>query len=458
MPVRDQDHDQEHHQHQEHGRDQRLDPGRDPAHDQRLDPGRDPTHDQRLDPGRLGRQFWRLWSSSTISAAGDGLRGTAIPLLAASATRDPRTVSLVAAAGFAPWPLLGLLGGAVADRFDRRTAMWLVDLARGALMTGFAVLVAVAGAPVAALVGLTFLLGTAETVFASASTALLPSLVRPAQLPAANSRLLTSTTIVGALLGPTLAGLLFAVATALPLALDAASFLAAAALVATLRRPPARTTTTGAGTGETALGRWSGLRAEIYQGLAWLWQQPLLRTLTATTAVLGGVSGTLVALLPLYARDVLGMGSTGYGVLFACYAAGSIVGALATSRLLRRRPPGPLLLTSVLAAVLVFAALGLSSSAVAAGAALVGLGVAVGLWTVTVNSLRQALVPNPLLGRVSSADRAAVLSLTTAGAILGGLAAHATGIPATMIGCAVVVTALVATVGRRLTTATAPAR
>ena len=67
--------------------------------------------------------FGRLWSAAVVSRFGDGMRSAALPLLATSLTRSPLLVSLVTVAGFAPWLVLGLLGGALADRVDQRRAM-----------------------------------------------------------------------------------------------------------------------------------------------------------------------------------------------------------------------------------------------------------------------------------------------------------------------------------------------
>ncbi len=86
----------------------------------------------------LGRPFWTLFSSATVSGLGDGLRYTMLPLLAVSLTRDPRLIALVAVATFLPVVMFGLLSGAVADRVERRRLLWRTDVARTAVATSFA--------------------------------------------------------------------------------------------------------------------------------------------------------------------------------------------------------------------------------------------------------------------------------------------------------------------------------
>ncbi|MFH8796301.1 MFS transporter [Streptomyces sp. NPDC017941] len=85
--------------------------------------------------------FGRLWSAAALSSFGDALRKAALPLLAASLTDDPLLIASVTACGYLPWLVLGLLGGAVADRVDQRRAMWMVDVVRGLLVAALVVLV-----------------------------------------------------------------------------------------------------------------------------------------------------------------------------------------------------------------------------------------------------------------------------------------------------------------------------
>jgi MFS family permease len=88
-----------------------------------------------------GTGFAKLWAAQGISVLGDGVYGTAPPLLAATLTREPLLVSLVSFAEWLPWLLFGLLSGALLDRWNRRRVMWTVDAARFAIVAGLAVAV-----------------------------------------------------------------------------------------------------------------------------------------------------------------------------------------------------------------------------------------------------------------------------------------------------------------------------
>src|SRR5439155_10298889 len=142
---------------------------------------------------------------------------------------------------------------------------------------------------------------------------------------------------------------------------------------------------------------------DIADGLRWLWRDAPMRTVTAILAVTNLVSGMQLAVLVLFALDVLGLGAADYGLLLAAAAAGSLLGSALAPALARRAGVWPTLLGAILVEGLALLALGLGSSRALAGAML-GLGGLVGVvWHVTAVSLRQAGVPDRLLGRVSSA-------------------------------------------------------
>ena len=375
---------------------------------------------------RLSASYWQFWIAATVSALGDGLRVTALPLLAASTTRNPAAISVVAAAGFLPWPVFGLLGGALSDRFTRRRLMWVVNGFRAVVVTGASVSLLSRGSlPIVSLAVLAFVLGSAETIHDNAAVGLLPELLPAGALATGNSRLFTSQLSGTQLIGPILGGLLFAVGSALPLALDASSFAISAALIALLpvtRSPASRPAR-------------HNLRHQIAEGLVWLWRDPTLRGMAIVSTVLGTISGALLAMLVVYAHQQLRISSAGYGLLLAAFAIGSITGAIAAPRIIKARPLAEILFFIVLLTAGIFAGLAATSQPVIAAVLLAMLGIAVSTWNVASVTTRQRIVPKHLLGRVSSAYRASALTFTTVGALISGVLTGLTSVTITFWAC-----------------------
>ncbi|MGW3246462.1 MFS transporter [Streptomyces sp. NPDC001070] len=378
--------------------------------------------------------FGRLWTAAAVSRFGDGLRGAALPLLAVGLTGSPLLVSLVTAAGFVPWILFGLLGGAVADRVDQRRAMWAVDALRGALMGAFALAVWLDQAGIGLLLVLAFTLTTLQTLFDNAATALLPVVVPSGALGRANARLMTGQTIAGTFLAAPLVPLLSGLAVALPFGVDALTYAAAAALVASLRLPaPER--------GARAAGR--TLRQDIAEGMRVLWRDRVLRALCAANTVVNIGIGALVATLVLQVTGWLHAGRTGYAVVLVAYGVGSVAGGAAAGRLSallggrgRSLAPGLALQAGCLVLVGTVRSLPVTAAALAVFGAL-GM-----VWNVNETTLMQQRTPEKLLGRVSAAMRTLGVAGTPLGALLGGAAAGTLGLntppllAAALLGCA----------------------
>ena len=125
----------------------------------------------------LGPEYRKLWAASAVSNLGDGITLVAGPLLAASLTRDPALVAGLTFAQRLPWLLFSLLSGALVDRLDRRHLMAAVDLFRTVVVKVLGAAVVLGWASLPLLYVAFFLLGTAETLFANASIAIMPAVV-----------------------------------------------------------------------------------------------------------------------------------------------------------------------------------------------------------------------------------------------------------------------------------------
>jgi len=381
--------------------------------------------------GKLGRPFWIVWSASAVSTLGDGLRYIAFPLLAAGLTTDPRAVALVFVAGYLPWPVFGLLGGAVVDRHDRHTVMWTTDTARAVAVGAFTAVLVTSATTVVSLAVLSFLLGAAETLFDNAASAIVPQIVAPGGLEQANSWLLGVQTLNSTLIGAPLGALLYGVARYLPTAADAVSFAVAAALVWSLPgryRPASSTSRTSLGT-------------DIGAGLRWLSRHRFLRTACLLLIIINGTLGAGEAVLVLYARSTLGLSNLGYTALFVTLAVGGILGTAIAPALGRRVDLRPVVVSAAVGQAAALLAVGVTTDLAIAAAAMAIVGASNAAWNVVTVSYRQAAVPTELLGRVTSSYRVIALSAMPLGAAAGGLIAHTWGLHAPYLAGGIVLTA-----------------
>jgi MFS family permease len=369
----------------------------------------------------LGANYRKLWLAHGVSNLGDGVTIAALPLLAATLTRDPAVFAGVTLAGRLPWLLFALIAGALTDRLDRRRIMGWVQAARFGLVMLLAVAAAGGWASIAMLYALAFALGICETLFDNASQTIMPSLVTREDLERANGRLYAVELVANQFAGPPLGALLFTLAVGLPFILDATTFAAAAVLILTIggtfrveREPAAR----------------SSIRSEIAEGLRWLWRNRLLRTLALMLGALNLTETATLAIFPLFALEILEVGEVGYGVLLVAFAVGSFIGTLVADRLIAGVGRGTLLLAVVVSLAAADAVTGISSSAIVVGLMLALIGFCSILWNIITVSLRQTIIPGQLLGRVNSVYRFLGWGAMPIGAVVGGVLAAAYGLRA----------------------------
>jgi MFS family permease len=239
-------------------------------------------------------------------------------------------------------------------------------------------------------------------------------------------------------LGPPLGSLLFAGAAALPFGLDAASFAASSAMVATLPRTgysrselsKTELSEDGRAAGRPASQARPRIRAQIAEGLRWLARHRLLRVVAVLLGVYNFANQMGQAVLVLLATQTLHVGTRGYGFLLAVTAVGSVAGGVLSPPLTRRLGRLPSLIIGGAIDAAVFVGLGLAPGPAVAAVMLAGQGFAVTMWNVVTVSLRQQVVPARLLGRVNSVYRMLGWGLMPLGALAGGFVAHAAGLRA----------------------------
>ncbi|MDQ3952155.1 MAG: MFS transporter [Actinomycetota bacterium] len=383
----------------------------------------------------LGLDFARIWGAAAVSNVGDGVRMTALPLLAAGVTRDPIAVSGILLAGHLPWLLFSLPAGAIVDRIDRRRLVTTVSTMRAVLMAMLCGLVFFGEAGLPALYAVAFLQGVGEVFSDNAVFALVPGVVPRQRLEDANGRLDGVMVVTNQFAGPALGGLLFAQSAGLPFLVDAGSFLLAASLVASMRRrPPA----------PRPQAEKRSIRADIWEGVRWLRARPSLRNLSYIAALTNVALNATFAIFVLFALEELGLSAAGFGLLLSIEAVGALAGSLLAGRI-RKQIGIPVALAAALG-VAGLANLAISTTSVVpfVAAMMVAVAFAGGVWNVVTNSLRQAVTPDRLLGRVQSAHRLLSWGAVPFGTLLGGVAGRAFGLRAPFAIAALMLCALAA--------------
>ncbi|GHC56501.1 MFS transporter [Neogemmobacter tilapiae] len=363
------------------------------------------------------RNYRLVFSASAITNLGDGVALVALPWLASLITRDPVMIALVATAGRLPWLLFSLPAGVITDRANRQKLVMRADALRCILMLGV-VAVAMAHVRSPALIWvlalLAFLLGAAEVIRDNVAQTLLPAIVAPAQLEKANGQMWSMEQVLNQFIGPPLAGLLIGASIALPFGLDAVTFALSVLLISQMILPAQAL--------RPHLAFWPALR----EAWDWLKTHPEILRLARMLALVNAAYACCLTILVLYAQEVLGLSSTGYGLMLTLAALGGVLGGLAAPRIAARLGTERTILFSAFTALLGYLIMALTAHPLAAALALGLEGFGAVLWNVVTVSYRQRVIPAELLGRGNAIYRffgtgAMALGTLAAGSIVAGL-------------------------------------
>ena len=401
------------------------------------------------------RDFRLLWTGMAVSLLGDGIFIVAVAWQAYAISDHPSALGYVGLATSAPQVALLLVGGAVSDRFSRRTVLFWADVVRAAAVAGLSALVAGGGARLYELCVAGAVIGTA-TAFASPSfDALVPQLVPGPELVQANAIEQFARPFALQLAGPALGGIAVAVlGPSGSFALDAASFAFSALCV---RRMVAVAGYWGASGASRAIGAsrasraigasrasravggsGASLRHEVAEGLryvrsqVWLWGTLLCATFTYLLFI-----GPTQVLLPYVVRNSLHQGASTYGEVLAAGGVGALIGAIFSGR--RPHPRRPMLWIYAwwTLATLAVAGYGLATSSWGLASAALVVNGAEAAGTVVWATLKQRRVANCMLGRVSSIDWCISTALLPLSYALTAPVAEALGARQTLVGVGV---------------------
>jgi len=345
------------------------------------------------------RSFLLLSGGQLTSTIGDYCYAVALPWLVLSSHGGPAALGTVLACYGVSRTVMIPLGGMLADKAGARVLMLAADFARCVIVAVLAFLAARQLTSVAVLGPTAALIGAGEGLFLPASFAIMPSLVDPAQLQAANA-ISTAAVQAGALAGPALAGVLVAAWGPAPaFAVDAATFAVSALSLAMIGRPAARTAAAADGgeaspdaapPGEPGGGVWQLLRRERVLKL-------VLVVVTTTNLAFGGA---FEVALPDLAHQHFG--AAGFGALLAAYSLGALAGTLAAARATGLRRPAVAASYPILAAAAAIALTPFLGGVVGASAAVLLFGAGSGFANIVFITALQKWTPSQLLGRIMS--------------------------------------------------------
>lgn len=362
----------------------------------------------------MSGDFWRFWVGQTISNLGSSFTLFALPLLIFKLTGSALNLGLMTTFEFLPYLLFGLILGAWADRLDRKRMMIVTDIARAVVIASIPLLAGLGLLEVWWVYAVGFVSSALKILFDAGEFAAIPSLVGTDDLVKANGHIQASYS-AGMFLGPLLAGALVAVAPVQTvILLDALSFIVSALALALVR------TSFNAETDEEKT--IATIREDVVAGLRYVLGHPVLRNISLMMAIVNFLYATTQAQLVLFAKERLDASDTQVGLLYSAGSLGIVLLSLAADPVRKRlsfskAALGALMLDGLL--IVGFSVvsrywLGLPLWALATG---VGI-----FFNINTSSLRQAIVPDRMLGRVQSIAAVLAWSAIPLGSFLGGLA------------------------------------
>jgi MFS family permease len=366
-------------------------------------------HPHRDEPLARNRDFRVLLTSQGVSALGDAVSFTALPLLVLALTGSGLAMGVVGALQTLPDLVFGMVAGALADRSDRKRMMFLADLGRAALTASIPISAFLGGPTMGVILLVAAPMSVLRALFLAAYTSSVPALVGRSQVARANSYF-EAIYSVGYIVGPAVAGVLSSTIGPGPtLAIDAVSFALSGLALAFVRRdlrapvdrPPA------------------SLVADIREGIEFILAHPMLRTIIVFWGVVSISTAPLVTALAVHITRDLDYADTILGLILTAYGIGTVAGALLTSRA-GRRPVAPILLGGTFATGCFLMIVAVTDQIPVLLAVAVGSGVAQSMVLVTYITLRTAYSPDALLGRIGSTARTISLGLQPIGLLVGG--------------------------------------
>jgi MFS family permease len=366
------------------------------------------------------RDFALLWTGGLVSVAGDWVLNAALPFFVYEETGSTIATAGMIVARLAPSVVLGSVAGVFVDRWSRKRVLVWTNLLQAALV------LLLLFVPATGSLWVVFLVAAAQSVASSFSTpaesALLPGLVGPDELLAANA-LNTLNNRIARLVGVPLGGVLLAyLGLEAIVLLDAVSFAAAALLIAPISAPSVPRVVVHASS------VWEAFWREWFEGLRLVRDDRTIALLFLVLSLMTFGGTMLDPLTVAWVRDVLGEGPQVFTWILTVHAGSGILGSFLIGAFGRRLAPRDLIgWGSVVAGAALALRYNLPSLALALGMSAVA-GLTSAASSTGVETLAMQSVRDELRGRVFGSLNATLSLLSLAGAAVGGLAAEIVGI------------------------------
>lgn len=369
----------------------------------------------------LGPSFNRLWSASLASNLADGIFKTSAPLLAATLTKDPIVISLMAALVMLPWLLFAIPIGGIVDRIDRRLLLATANAVRFLMAAYLASMVAFDLITIPILYLVVFIFGIAEVLYDTTAQSMIPQILKPKNLERGNARLEIGAVTVGEFIGAPISGILFAVAIAIPFFVGGAGVLVAGILVLTIpgnfkilmklnenQEPMAQTKF------------WSDIRF----GIGYLYNHKVLLKLVLFTSTLGFFWAATGSTMVLFLTQTLEVTPAFFGFVFTVPAIGAIIGSITGPKVSAKYGRTNVMAFAIVTSSAITVATGLSPTVYFFVAFGLINAITITWWNILLMSSYHQIIPNELFGRIHGTRRTLVWGMMPIGSIVGGVIAQ----------------------------------
>jgi len=375
-----------------------------------------------IPPSLKHRRFFYLWSGQLLSIAGTQMQIWALFWHIRTLTEQPIALGGVGLARILPVIIFSLVGGVIADSFDRRKILFLTQTAAALLALALGFLTQFGEITIWLIYAITALQAIAIAFDGPARQALVPNLVPPRDLPNAFS--MTSIAWqTGAIIGPALTGFVIAFGGQEAVYyINALSYLAV--IVALILIGPVAQKKTDRIAGVS----WKSIK----EGIHFIVNKPVILS-TMLLDFVATFFASANTLMPIIARDILHVGVVEYGWLSAAQSVGAVIAALVVSQLPEIRRQGQIFLASVVVFGVATIIFGATTSLVLAWFALAVTGAADSVSTIIRNTIRQLQTPDHIRGRMTSVNQIFFQGGPQLGEVEAGVVAQLFGAPMAII-------------------------